>query len=92
MPKTRKTPASRKQSNNRARKPKLQPLDSDLIEAVSYDESAATLTAKLRTTGETYIYEEVPSQVYKELLAAESKGRFFEKWVAGKSYPSHKAS
>jgi hypothetical protein len=95
MAKTTAKPARRKQSNNQPRQPsskKMQPVDSEMLEAISYDEATGTLKATFRKTSETYEYTEVPRQVYEELLAAESKGRFFQKWVIGKSYPFRKVA
>jgi hypothetical protein len=68
----------------------MQAVDSEMLEAVSYDEATGTLKASFRKTGETYEYTEVPRQVFEELLAADSKGRFFQKWVIDKPYPFRK--
>ncbi|MGH6952394.1 MAG: KTSC domain-containing protein [Vitreimonas sp.] len=49
---------------------------SSLIQRAIYDASKQTLAVTF-TTGRTYLYFEVPSDVYAEFAAAESRGRYF---------------
>jgi KTSC domain len=52
-------------------------VQSSALEQVSYDEGAATLCATFRESGRTYIYEDVPQDVYDALLFADSLGGYF---------------
>ncbi|MGH9944017.1 MAG: KTSC domain-containing protein [Pyrinomonadaceae bacterium] len=49
-------------------------VESSMIHAVGYDSKTRTLEVVFNS-GRTYCYEAVPPKVYKELLAAEAKGR-----------------
>ncbi len=53
-------------------------VQSSALEQLSYDEAAHTLCATFRQTGRTYIYEEVPQEVYDGLLFAELASRLFQ--------------
>ncbi len=50
-------------------------VESSMIHAVGYDSKTQVLEVVFNS-GRTYCYEGVPRKVYKELLAAESKGRY----------------
>jgi len=52
-------------------------VQSSALEQVSYDAAAHTLCATFRETGRTYIYEEVPQEIYDSLLFADSIGAYF---------------
>jgi hypothetical protein len=52
-------------------------LDSDALIAVHYDGRRRELRATFRPRARTYVYREVPREVYDALLAAESQGAFF---------------
>lgn len=52
-------------------------IDSSLLETVMYDGAAQTLTVVF-DSGETYVYAGVPQAIYDGLMAAPSKGSFFE--------------
>ena len=51
-------------------------VSSAALETVTYDEWSRHLDIAL-TTGRVYRYFDVPPEVYAELMAAESKGRFY---------------
>lgn len=53
-----------------------QPIDSSSLKSVGYDASAQTLEVEFNH-GAVYVYKGVPQDVFEELKAAESKGRFF---------------
>lgn len=58
--------------------PELHPVDSSLIAAVGYDELLKDLAVQFKRGGETiYLYEEVPPEVYREMMVSDSIGRFF---------------
>lgn len=58
----------------------LQTVESSMIQVVGYDESTQTLEVVFNS-GKVYQYHEVPQQVYKELLAAGSKGSYMRSEV-----------
>lgn len=54
----------------------MQPVNSGNLESAGYDDQAQALFIKFKT-GQTYRYANVPRRVFDELMAAESKGRYF---------------
>jgi hypothetical protein len=52
-------------------------VQSSALEQVSYDETAQTLCATFRDFGRTYIYREVPQELYDGLIFADSLGSYF---------------
>jgi hypothetical protein len=58
-------------------------LQSDTIEAVSYDEAAHLLKIRFRADGHVMIYEDVPQEIYDSLIFADSITGFFEAHIAG---------
>ena len=52
-------------------------VQSSALEQVSYDPKSQTLCATFRDSGRTYIYDEVPEEVYDSLLFADSLGAYF---------------
>jgi hypothetical protein len=52
-------------------------VQSSALEQVSYDEAAHTLCATFRESGRTYIYREVPQELYDGLIFADSLGGYF---------------
>ena len=52
-------------------------VQSTALEQVSYDERAGTLCAKFRDSGRTYVYRDVPQDIYDGLMFADSLGSFF---------------
>jgi hypothetical protein len=55
-------------------------VESDAIRIVTYDEIAFELDVTF-ASGKTYRYSGVPRHVYKELIAAESHGRYFNTYI-----------
>ena len=53
------------------------PLESDMFTSVACDADRQILHLRFRKTGDVYRYFEVPSAHYTQLLAAESRGRYF---------------
>jgi KTSC domain len=58
-------------------------VQSAALEQVSYDEDAHTLCATFRETHRTYIYQEVPQEIYDGLLFADSLGAYFNAHIRG---------
>ncbi|MBA3714837.1 MAG: KTSC domain-containing protein [Pyrinomonadaceae bacterium] len=69
---------------------KLISVESSMIQAVNYDSKTRVLEV-LFNSGRTYCYEGVPPKVYKELLAADSKGRYMHSEIIG-AYPDYQVS
>lgn len=55
---------------------KMHPVDSSMINAIGYDQASRTLFITFGS-GKTYEYADVPSEVFQDFLAADSKGQFF---------------
>ena len=60
-----------------------EPVESRALAAVGYSRRLRALEVEFRRGG-TYRYLEVPSAVYRDLLAAESKAGFYNRNVRGK--------
>ena len=65
-------------------------VQSSAIERVSYDEETHTLRATLRASHRTYVYEDVPQEIYDRLIFADSLGLFFNTHIRG-HFPFHEA-
>lgn len=60
-------------------------VDSSAISSMGYDARSSTLEVEFRS-GAVYDYHGVPPKVWKDLLGAPSKGRFFSRSLRGR-YP-----
>jgi len=67
---------------------KLVPVESSMLLAVGYDAASKELEAVF-SSGAVWRYREVPRKVYRELLAAESKGSYMQSYVIG-AYPEYR--
>jgi hypothetical protein len=56
-------------------------VQSSAIERVSYDQGRQTLRATFRESGRTYVYEDVPQELYDGLLFADSLGTYFNAYI-----------
>lgn len=54
-------------------------VNSSCIKAVAYENF--DLYVKF-TSGSIYVYKSVPAEIYDKFMAAESKGRFFNSYIA----------
>ena len=59
---------------------KLTTVESSMIHAVGYEAKTKTLEVVFNS-GRTYIYEDVPSKIHKELMAAESIGQYMREEI-----------
>jgi len=57
-----------------------EPVSSSLVESVGYDPDEAVLEVELEN-GRIYQYSEVPESTYQEFLAADSLGRYFNRYI-----------
>lgn len=62
---------------------KWTPVESSVFQAAGYVERLALLYLLFRS-GEVYRYFDVPGWQYQELLAADSKGRYFGRHIRGR--------
>lgn len=67
---------------------KLVPVDSSMLLAVGYDGASKELEAVF-SSGAVWRYQDVPRAVYRQLLAADSKGSFMQSCVIG-VYPEYR--
>lgn len=51
-------------------------VDSSALRSVGYDEGVAVLEIEF-VSGEVYRYHAVPASIHRELMDAESRGRYF---------------
>lgn len=65
-------------------------VDSSMLHAVGYDADAGELEAVF-ASGQVWRYRGVPREVYEELLAADSKGRYMNDNVID-VYPDYRVS
>jgi hypothetical protein len=65
-------------------------LQSTALKAISYDQEHHALRATFRDTGRTYVYEDVPQELYDGLLFADSMGSFFGRHIQGR-FACHEA-
>jgi KTSC domain len=56
------------------------PLDSTTLASAAYDTTTGLLELEFRS-GALYRYFSVPASLYCDLLAADSKGRFFNRFI-----------
>ena len=56
---------------------------SPMIRSVGYDERHSLLEIEF-TSGKIYQYEAVPEEVYRGLMSAGSKGRYFDEQINGR--------
>jgi KTSC domain len=50
-------------------------VESSMVHAIGYDSKSRTLEVVFNS-GRTYVYDGVPPKIYKELMAADSKGQY----------------
>jgi hypothetical protein len=56
------------------------PVESSMVDSVGYDEGRRLLQVMF-TSGQVYCYEGVPPEVFRDLLEAESKGRYMRAYI-----------
>jgi hypothetical protein len=61
------------------------PVRSSALRSVGYDKDSQTLEIEF-TNGAVYRYSDVPPEVYRGLMAAESHGRYFNQHVRSAGY------
>lgn len=69
------SPAGHQSTAGKPRGITMIPVESSMIDSVGYDEETRCLQVVFNS-GKVYCYEDVPPEVFQELLAAESKGRY----------------
>lgn len=56
-------------------------VDSAVLEAVGYEPESRRLHARFTDRGALYVYSDVPPEVYSKLIAADSKGEYFNREI-----------
>ena len=62
----------------------MKSVSSSFLDKVGYDAQAKVLAIQMKNSSDVYLYQDVPQELYDDLLAAESKGWFYVKNVKGK--------
>ena len=62
----------------------MQSVKSTLLDKVGYDPEAKVLAVQMNYSSDVYLYQDVPQDIFDDLLAAESKGGFYVKNIKGK--------
>ncbi len=57
------------------------PVESRLIRSIGYDPASCILEVELAEAGRVYRYYDVPYSLFEELMAAESKGNYFNESI-----------
>lgn len=60
--------------------PEMQHVESTAIEMVGYDPIDSVLAVMFKG-GATYLYSGVPQHLYDQLMVAESKGQFINRYI-----------
>lgn len=60
-----------------------QSVESSLLNKVGYDPETQVLAIQMNYSSDVYLYQDVPESIYKGLLAADSKGRYYVKNIKG---------
>ena len=63
--------------------PRLMHVESSSIDSVGYDPVTQRLYVRFVESGAAYVYADVPESVFDQLLAAGSKGRYFNQMIRG---------
>ena len=58
-------------------------VQSSALERVSYDQETHTLYATFRDSRRTFLYEDVPQELYDGLIFADSLGHYFNAHIRG---------
>lgn len=61
------------------------PVSSSLLASVGYDSDDQLLEVEFHDS-KVYQYSEIPEEIYRALLNAESLGRYFNRHIRGHSY------
>lgn len=70
---------------------KRPPVDSSSIASIGYSPDARRLQIEFRT-GRVYEYDGVPESIYRELMGAESRGRYFSTSIRPAGFPYRKVA
>jgi hypothetical protein len=58
------------------------PLSSSAISSAGYDDETQTLDVSF-TSGQTYTFQNVPSEIFDGLISAPSPGRYYHQQIKG---------
>lgn len=63
---------------------KMEKVDSSFLTQIGYDADKQTLVVEMDSLYKKYVYKDVPPSIYKDFLAAESKGKFYSSTIKGR--------
>ena len=61
-----------------------QPVESSNIASIGYDVQLSILEIEFNGSGEVWQYPDFPDNMFEELMASDSKGKYFHKNIRGK--------
>ena len=61
----------------------MKSVKSSLLDKVGYDPEAKVLAVQMNYSSDVYLYQNVPQDIFDDLLAADSKGAFYVKKIKG---------
>ena len=61
----------------------MKSVKSSLLDKVGYDPEAKVLAVQMNYSSDVYLYQNVPQEIFDDLLAADSKGAFYVKKIKG---------
>jgi hypothetical protein len=61
-----------------------QNVESSNLLSIGYDPQASILEIEFVSNGEVWQYYDIPSNIFEELITADSKGRYFHRNIRGK--------
>jgi hypothetical protein len=64
-------------------------VESDMILSIGYEIPTSTLEIEFKNGGAVWQYYDVPENIYFELMAADSKGRYFHRNIL-RQYPENR--
>jgi hypothetical protein len=59
-------------------------VDSSMLSSIGYDSSTSTLEVEFKNNGIVWQYHDVPEDIYNDLMAADSAGKYFLANIKGK--------
>jgi hypothetical protein len=62
------------------------PVDSSSIASIGYDAERLELEIEFHESGDVYLYFDVPAEVYRDFMAADSKGTYLNQVFKPKGY------
>lgn len=62
----------------------MEKVDSTFLTQIGYDPDKQILVIEMDSLYKKYVYKNIPLNIYKDFLAAESKGKFYSSTIKGR--------